>query len=402
MKFTDQQNDALREMDRFMKDPSRQVFSLEGYAGTGKTELAQHFANGVDGNVVGGAYTGKAALVLEQRGFPHAQTIHSLLYEPAHKSRAKLIELNNEYAKLNEEPDAPADMVGGLQRAIQEEEARLDNPAFAVREDNDLETAALVVLDEYSMVSEAMEKDLLKVCKKLVVIGDPFQLPPVKGQGAMSKRKPDVLLTEVKRHDNGVLDLATSIRGGNGNIPFGQINENVRKLDKRELTLREYTTASQLMTGRNVSRQRLNVGVRRVLEHDDFFPQSGDRLICLRNDRDWGLFNGLIATAKEVYDEDDPKSMNIVLGGFKEVLPVYKGHFERYRDPGHRLLPYYERREFQEFDFGYAITVHKSQGSQWEHPWLCDDDFLNWDAKMRLRWLYTAVTRAEQNLTIVA
>jgi exodeoxyribonuclease-5 len=47
-----------------------------------------------------------------------------------------------------------------------------------------------------------------------------------------------------------------------------------------------------------------------------------------------------------------------------------------------------------DFDYGYAITVHASQGSEWDHVVVCDD----WEGRDRLQWLYTAVTRAKQKL----
>src|SRR5690606_21144466 len=58
-----------------------------------------------------------------------------------------------------------------------------------------------------------------------------------------------------------------------------------------------------------------------------------------------------------------------------------------------------ERRERQEFDWSYAITVHKAQGSQWQRVTLYDQSqSFRKDAR---RWMYTGITRAAEQLTIV-
>src|SRR3954462_14766657 len=58
-----------------------QTFRLFGFAGTGKTTLARHIAEGVDGKVLFAAFTGKAALVMRSKGCDRASTIHSLIYK---------------------------------------------------------------------------------------------------------------------------------------------------------------------------------------------------------------------------------------------------------------------------------------------------------------------------------
>jgi MoxR-like ATPase len=77
-----QQDDALKAVSRWLKAPDRQLFRLFGYAGTGKTTLARHFAEDIDGHVQFAAFTGKAAQVLRARGATNARTIHSLIYRP--------------------------------------------------------------------------------------------------------------------------------------------------------------------------------------------------------------------------------------------------------------------------------------------------------------------------------
>ena len=82
MEFSPQQDEALKAVARWLKAGRPQIFRLFGYAGTGKTTLARHFAEHVDGQVQFAAFTGKAAQVLRSKGATNARTIHSLIYRP--------------------------------------------------------------------------------------------------------------------------------------------------------------------------------------------------------------------------------------------------------------------------------------------------------------------------------
>ena len=413
---TSEQQTALMRVNTWMKDRTSQVFYLGGYAGTGKTELARHFAEGVQGEVCFGAFTGKAVLVLIQRGCYNARTIHSWLYRPSGRSREKLKQLETALAGLEGREGVLEADVKLLKLQVMEEQERADAPAWAVSEETELAQAALVILDECSMIDRHMAQDLMGACKKILVLGDPAQLPPVKGTGYFTSQTPDYLLTEVVRHDNGILDIATRVRQGELELPFGNLNADVVKLHKQELCHQDYTRADQILTGRNVARMRLNQCLRAAHGHEGLYPVATDKVICLRNNRAHGLVNGQIgavvndaavvdpaclAFALQGHSIPDPEGVSDADGG-PSVLSVYTGHFEKYQDPDLRLLAYWQRREFDEFDYAYAITVHKGQGSQWPHPWVCDDGFNSWSKLGRQRWLYTAITRAESKLTIVA
>ena len=84
--FTPHQDTALKAVAAWLKaKPGQgrtpQTFRLFGYAGTGKTTLARHLAEAVDGKVLFAAFTGKAALVMRSKGCERASTIHSLIYK---------------------------------------------------------------------------------------------------------------------------------------------------------------------------------------------------------------------------------------------------------------------------------------------------------------------------------
>src|SRR5687767_2078640 len=144
--WSPQQDGALLAVKTWLEDEnSSQVFRLFGYAGTGKTTLAKHFAESVDGLVLYAAFTGKAALVLRQKGC-YATTLHSLIYAP-----------------VGETPEG--------------------QPIFGLNPDSELSEAKLLIVDECSMVNEELGSDVLSFGVKVLVLGDPFQLPPVEGAG---------------------------------------------------------------------------------------------------------------------------------------------------------------------------------------------------------------------------
>src|SRR5690606_38030647 len=136
-----------------------------GYAGTGKTTLARHFAEGVDGNVSFGTFTGKAASVLHKKGVPNAQTLHSLIYKPKERSRSTLRALEDELLKLltslgergltKEEIDAYPQVMK-VRSMLAAEKRQSSRPFFELNLDSSLRAAKLLVVDEVSMVDETM------------------------------------------------------------------------------------------------------------------------------------------------------------------------------------------------------------------------------------------------------
>jgi exodeoxyribonuclease V len=72
-------------------------------------------------------------------------------------------------------------------------------------------------------------------------------------------------------------------------------------------------------------------------------------------------------------------------------------HLSFFRDTANDEMSYLEQLDFDPFDFAYAITVHKAQGSQWDHVVLFDESSY-FD---RRRWAYTGITRAAERITVV-
>jgi exodeoxyribonuclease-5 len=393
--LTPQQNQALESIQAWIRAGGSECYRLFGYAGTGKTTIAKHVMSMVD-RVIFASFTGKAALVLRQKGC-HAQTIHSLIYIPAEKCRLRLEQLQEDLSTLKLEDPPDLEGIAALEAEIAEEALNVNKPSWHLNMDSELSEASLLVVDEVSMVGERMGRDLLKFNTPILVLGDPAQLPPIGGGGFFTSQDPDFMLTEVHRQaaDSPVLDLATKIRQGIS-IPIGEYGSS-RVLGKGVLKIADVAAYDQVIVGTNKARRDINNQVRGFLGRRTGLPEVGDKLICLRNNADLGLLNGVQGTVTFVGGKtDDMIDLGIDIEGMPRGLTVWRHHFE---EREHQLQMVRDRRAAEEFDFGYAVTCHKAQGSQWNSVLVIDESYVfRNDAK---RWLYTAVTRAADSVTIV-
>lgn len=365
MQFSPQQDHALTAISEWHKGARKrrgpQLFRLFGYAGTGKTTLARHIAEGIDGDVLFAAFTGKAAAVMRERGCGDAQTLHSLIY------RSK--------------------------------DQKSEEPTFVLNRQSDVKKAELVIVDECSMVDEELGQDLLSFGVPVLVLGDPAQLPPVKGGGFFTEGEPDAMLTEVHRQAEGdpIIRLSMLAREGE-RLPRGVYGE-TKVIGRDEIDAAQILAADQVLVGRNETRRKYNARIRQLLGHADSLPAKEEKLVCLRNNRQKGLLNGSTWTVKLVGERSGEfVHMRVApddgLGPTVKVV-VPRAFFEGVGED----VPWEIRRHVDEFDYGYALTVHKAQGSQWDDVVLFDESFAF--REHRQRWLYTAVTRAAKRLTVV-
>jgi len=395
MDFSPQQAKAVDEVGAWLKggDRTPQVFRLFGYAGTGKTTLAMHLATPA---AVFAAYTGKAASVLRRKKCFNASTIHSLIYtveEPNHD----LIRKQKERIKT-ETSEA-------LKEQLQRELVDMTKPRFVLKNLDELEGYDLIVIDEVSMVGEQIGSDLLSFKKKILVLGDPAQLPPIEGGGFFTSQQPDILLTEIHRQAQGnpIINMATMVRQGK-KLSFGQFGDS-QVISRHRIADLDPSVFDQMIVGLNRTRKAFNNTYRdRVLGFVGSTPEQGDKVICLRNNHKEGLLNGTmwaVRNAKDIgyavrmsiapYDEYDAGED---VGEDDDYLTVEAHQF----DTDLKQVPYYERRKAEEFDFGYAITCHKAQGSQWSNVFIQNESYAFREEASR--WLYTALRRAEHKVTV--
>jgi len=365
--FSPHQDAALSAVAKWLKaSPGKrgtpQVFRLFGYAGTGKTTLARHIADAVEGRVLFAAFTGKAAQVMRSKGCANASTIHSLIYRPR--------------------------------------DANEENPSFELWDEAPASKAKLIIIDECSMVDADLGRDLLSFDIPLLVLGDPAQLPPIQGGGFFTDSEPDAMLTEVHRQaqDDPIVRLSMEVREGRA-IELGRYGE-TEVVSKADLDPQRVLGADQVLVGRNATRRAYNTRMRERRGAVGALPSSGDKLVCLRNNRKKGLFNGgLWSVVETPPGRHDILKMRIRPEDMAAYKPIrvsvrsecFTGEIES--------LDWSLRKRYDEFDYGYVLTVHKAQGSQWDDVVLFDESFAFQDS--RSRWLYTGITRAAKRLTVV-
>lgn len=380
-RWSPQQEHALEEVDRWLKArPGKgntpQIFRLFGFAGTGKTTLARELAAKAKGTVLFATFTGKAALVLQSKGCHGASTIHSLIYKP------KQDPITGEFH-------------------------------FDLNDDSELRSAKLLIIDEVSMVGEELARDLLSFRKPILVLGDPAQLPPVKDTGFFINARPDVMLTEVHRQarDNPIIWLSMQVREGKRLEPgrYGDTELIDRSNCDRLAVWAQVSAADQLLCGLNKTRAHSNTKIRREAglaregDPNEWLPVVGDRLICLRNNREHGILNGMlfdcISSESEIHRKLPGAKMRVKSLDQPKRAPIDVRTPREFFEGKEADLDWRAIVDHQQFTFGWAITVHKAQGSQWPHVGIINEAHVfREDAD---KWLYTAITRAAERVTMV-
>lgn len=366
------------------KSQSQLYITIGGYAGTGKTTLIAVLRKRIaklrkDMKVGFVSYTGKAARVLRNKlkdakvllSEDTVGTIHSLIYSPV----------------VNEKEE----IVGWKKKE------KIDRD--------------LIIIDEASMVDEIIWLHLLSYKVPIIVVGDHGQLPPISGSFHLIA-DPQLELVEIHRQAQGNPIIALSIQARqNGYIRPGFYGNFVRKFSKEDSDSQEtvsellanYSPDTLILCGYNRTRKKLNLHIRNTLGFTSPLPQVGDRVICLRNNHEKHIFNGMTGTILKITDESTQwYKTQIQMDGEDGI---YKGLISKDQFMSDSALNFTDKRSRimagDLFDFGYALTVHKAQGSQAKRVILFEERFSKMDDEAWRRWLYTAVTRAEEELYII-
>lgn len=421
-----------------------QTFFLSGYAGTGKSTVITNIINqvidtipdkeihrvskGVITNIHVACPTGKATSVIrdnlkqasekgELKENILVSTIHRFAFIPYTKKCTKEISKS----KVKKGDDVVSESDCGTKVKIQLEDLR-----FRKKEPEDVEHVDLLIIDESSMLTQKMYHDIIDFDIKILFVGDIAQLPPVDKKNSQLKvlGGPDAQLTIIHRQAEGsaIRDLSEAIL--NGKLPqvgvYGKNREvkvMTRDVFMQNTALRRdiYMEADQVICGTNATRHYLNQEIRAVKGFSGTYPMVGEKVICLKNQdvRIGGvdLVNGLMG---EVVDVDTQNMVKVhdINSNYDEHTFSLQFSPENvpnsvYQDLNVSTLPFTEerfpaslmhKRPSAFFDFGYAITGHKSQGSQWDKV-LAIVEVL--DKKTFLNWLYTIVTRAKVSLILV-
>ena len=393
MELTTKQLEGLEiAVERFRRGEKYTV--IGGYAGTGKSTLVNFIVKALkiaECDIVYTAFTGKACQVLQKKGCRNVSTLHKLLYTSYPRPDGTFVRVP----------------VEGIPYKI-------------------------VIVDEVSMAPKELMSLLFKYTGIYVIcLGDSFQLPPVdKDADNHLLDNPHVFLNEVMRQaaESEIIQLSMTIREGKPISTFK--GQEVQVLTKDELNTGMLEWADQILVGTNATRVAINNQMRELLGRSGG-PQDGDKVICLRNYWDKSsisqnpLVNGTIGTLHNSYESfarippwmgfpEEKRKIDVICGDFvSDTDDIYQGMYmdKKLILTGEKTLDFKESYKLSnnpktmglvpmEFTYGYAITVHKSQGSEWDKVLVIEERF-PFDREEHARWLYTAVTRSAKKLVLI-
>jgi exodeoxyribonuclease-5 len=323
--------------------------TLGGYAGTGKTTLMQYLLEEFPKFAVC-AYTGKAANVLRKKNVAIASTIHSLIYQP-------VIMDGHVYFELK--PDLPHNGIA---------------------------------VDEGSMVSKELYEDLKSFGLPLVFFGDHGQLEPI-GSDFNLMRNPDYRLEDIHRYAGDIAKFAQHLRKGLAARGFRGATGEIKLIAKNMVNDDRLAQVDQVICAYNKTRVDINKRIRAIMGYQGKLV-VGERVMCLRNNKQLGLFNGMQGIVRRLHVKKKKHLMDFEFDGMlypdiwydPTTFGTEKADFDWGRDSPNP------------FDYAYCITAHKSQGDEWGKILVLEQKCQKWDHR---RWAYTAASRAREELTWV-
>lgn len=396
--LTGEQMDVASAMLDYVRTGTEPYIAVSGYAGTGKTTVMGYAGSKiVEMNpkiaIAWCAPTGKAASVLKNKladfgalnSNSEVNTVHGHIY--------RLNKSNSREGKLS----------------------------FS-RKSSELFDYDLIVVDEASMITRDMFSDLLAFGKKIIFIGDSGQLPPVGDVAFAPLINTNLNLSTVHRQalKNPITAVATEVRNGGG-IPYGARGHEFCKIHKGSSQFQRIIKMfadkilggeTMILCGINATRIQLNRSLRAMLGFTGTLPMAGEKLVCLKNRRDFGLFNGQIVNVCEAAQYMDNTACYMVGLENDVAVMAYTGALNTPPGPALRDRMNADWENIKEckdemgddpflFDYGYACSVHKAQGSEWENVLLYDERTRHMDDMDYARWLYTGITRARNRLCIL-
>lgn len=349
-----------RQAIEFLLKSPKPVVTLGGYAGTGKTTVIKHLTRRSIRTAVC-AFTGKAANVLRNKDVP-ATTIHSLIYKAQKMERVD--------AKGKKWTDV----------------VFVRRDPWEIQRDYDR-----IVVDEASMVNRQIYNDLIACGLPVIFVGDHGQLEPVGGEGFNLMASPNITLEKVHRNAGEILHFANFIRQGNRPADWyrhelATDDSAVQLISFAELAGLSIPDPDQIICAFNRTRISMNKFVRDNLSLPSDRPVVGDRVMCLQNEHNIGVFNGMQGTISAIWADE------MVFTSNEQDFRV-RYIDEQFNNPKQER---YTRSRHLPFDYAYCITCHKAQGDEWGHVMVLEQFCPGWEHS---RWCYTAASRAKSQLT---
>lgn len=396
MILTNKQEQGLKIAVERYKNKERYTV-IAGYAGSGKSTLIKFIISALGVNpeeeVCYVAFTGKAATVLQTKGYPNATTAHQLLY----KAR---ITPNGTYK-------------------------------FFPRPREEIVQYKVIVVDEVSMLPKAMWELLLSHGIYILATGDPGQLPPIVDEDNNHVLgNPHVFLDEIMRQaqDSEIIRFSMWIRDNKPISSYKGTEEQVLiRFKWDEMLPQMYNWADQIICSTNEKRNDINRIVRTQKGYDPDRPCLGDKLIGLHNQWEfmssshtWALTNGTIGTLEDFYVED----IRFPYWIYKNPVPFMYAQLRLDDDDTFCGVPIdynqlltgkktFEGKQIYQikknkncpdppfdFSYAYAITCWKAQGSEYNKV-LGFEEAPPYDRETHKKYLYTLATRAKERLVLI-
>lgn len=370
----------------------RNIFELSGGAGTGKSTTCRAIieAMGLDiSDCVYVTFTGKAVIPLRQSGLP-AQTIHSLIYD------VKKIPVKDDEGRIRYFRGTP------IMKTIFVKKQAL--PSWI----------KVIIVDEAGMVGTAMAQDIVSFGLPIIALGDLRQLPPVIGAQYFLKN-PDAIINIVMRQKegSGIIYLAKLATHGIS-IPYGEYGDlnDAKVITWDDLTDEELLKYDCVVCEKNRTRDVINNRIRSILGRGNKL-ELRDKIVCVQNnwditldsDPNISLVNGLVGYIDDIY-KDTRGNSSMEIDFRPEFCSMHDKFFRVPINPNYPLLSHAERSttmtQFMPgiaFEFGYALTGHKCQGASIANVLVVNE--VSNRSDYGRKWLYTAITRASERVTIV-
>jgi exodeoxyribonuclease-5 len=407
---TKDQKRALGTIREWYSEGGSTPLTLGGYAGTGKTTLLGQMRKRLPAKrIVFCSYTGKAVSVLRSKLPPNTEcsTLHRLLYTPTHRLVCK--ESGDNLTNALGSPASYCDTHRPRLAGANADESILQGrePCIPARKLdwlqnlNPLDGIDLVVVDEASMVTDKIWSDLTKWGVPVLAVGDHGQLPPIKSQFNLMQN-PQIKLETIIRQaaESPIIQLSILAREGNP-IRRMDYGSGVVKIPRHKLGRYELDPDSQeqlIIVGYNSTRNDTNEQLRRQVGRKGE-PQIGDVVICLRNSYENGVFNGMRGRILGLEPEPWREGYMADIQVFGED-EIYRAMISADQFGKPKTMSEINRR-FGLWDYGYAMTCHKAQGSQADKVVVIEERMPQSSDANHARWLYTAITRAAKELILV-
>jgi exodeoxyribonuclease-5 len=352
VEYTEEQISVIKNILNDIK--KSKVVSLGGYAGTGKTTIIKELLKKLP-NFKVCAFTGKATNILRRKQIYDAETIHSTIYD---------VEINEN-----------------------------NNITYNLKKPRSLNASGFII-DEASMISEELFDHLNSFKKPIIFVGDHGQLPPIGNTKFNIMSNPNYKLETIHRNAGIIAHFADHLRQGKSALDFKPYNDDVRILKKQDAILSDLICAEQIICAYNKTRIFLNTKIRSYLKLPDH-PFTGDKVIVLKNNKTFGVFNGQQGVIKNIYQNKTQSCVDLQFDGwYAKNIPYATDVFNLEKLP-QDLLDYYQNQAII-MDYAYAITCHKAQGDQFESIAVFEEPSSLWEQN---RWNYTAASRAESKIT---